>query len=266
MTLGQRVAAHFVAPAGERDAAPAASPRPRRRPRAAMDRATRTRWSADRAARRRPPVTDRFTGSERSDTDRAAPTSSAVVPAPPAVAVLAPSADAPALGAALGLALARATRAPACVVCVWSPEQTRASRRAPALPAAARVAATLRERGHDATAAGRLAVVRLATDAEEAASQALRAAAAAGPAPTVLALAGPRAAAFDDLLAMQDLVVVAVAPAADDSLARLASAGLERALTCAVPPADPGRALAAAGLVLLPSTRRALAAPVAALS
>jgi hypothetical protein len=134
------------------------------------------------------------------------------------------------------------------------------------MPAAARLAATLRARGHAATAAGRLVVVRLSTSCEEAASQALRVGAAAGGAPTVLALAGPRAAAFDALLAMQDLVVVAVAPAADAALARLATVGLERALTCPVPPADPGRALAAAGLALLPATRRALAGPVAALA
>ena len=239
MTLGARIAAFFVAPADERGARPSAASRERPRPR------TRARTGADRTTRTQSSVADR---------------------PPPAVTVLAPPADAPALGAALGLALARALRAPVCAVCVWSPEPARPGWRAPALPAAARVAATLRDRGHEACAAGRLAVVRLSADPDEAASQALRVTAAAGAAPTVLALAGPRAAAFDALLAMQDLVVVAVAPAADASLARLASAGLERALTCSVPPADPARALAAAGLVLLPSTRRALAAPVAALS
>ncbi len=185
---------------------------------------------------------------------------------PPAVAVLAPPTDAPALGAALGLALARARRAPVSVVCVWAPNPIRSAWRAPAMPTASRVAAALRARGHDASAAGRLVVVRLSETCDEAADQAMRVAAAAGSAPTVLALAGPRAAAFDDLLAMQDLVVVAVAPAADAALARLATAGLQRALTCPVPPADPGRALAAAGLALLPSTRRALAAPVAAVA
>ncbi|MDP1846785.1 MAG: hypothetical protein Q8K79_03250, partial [Solirubrobacteraceae bacterium] len=135
-----------------------------------------------------------------------------------------------------------------------------------AMPAAARVAATLTARGHDATAAGRLVVARLGAAPGEAAGQALRVGAAAGAAPVVLALAGPRARAFDELLALQDLVVVGVAAGADPSLARLATAGLERAVTCDVPPADPGRVLAAAGLVLLPSTRRAVAAPVAALS
>lgn len=151
-------------------------------------------------------------------------------------------------------------------MCIWSPEPARSGWRAPARPAAARVAAALTARGHPATAAGRLAVVRLSAASEEAASQALRVCAAAGGAPSVLALAGPRVAAFDELLAMQDLVVVAVSPAANAALAQLATAGLERALTCPLLPADPARALAAAGLALLPSTRRALAVPVAALS
>ena len=227
MTLAQRLAAHFVAPPDECRQPVAAESSPAR------------------------PDRGRSAVAERP---------------PPAVALLAPPADAPAVGAALALALARAGRTPACVVCLWSPGAARAGWRAPALPAAARLAATLRARGHDATAGGRLVVVRLSVCGEEAASQALRVSAAARAAPTVLALAGPRETAFESLLAMQDLVVVALAPAADAALAQLARAGLERALTCVVPPADPARALAAAGLVLLPSTRRALAAPVAALS
>ena len=44
---------------------------------------------------------------------------------PPVVAVLAPPADAPALGAVLGLALARRERARVAVVCVWSPAPIR---------------------------------------------------------------------------------------------------------------------------------------------
>ena len=183
----------------------------------------------------------------------------------PAVAVLAPPADAAALGSALALALARDRRASAAVVCVWSAAPPRPSGRAPARPAAARLAASLAGRGHDARAAGRLVLVRLAGTEEDAASESLRVGAAAGAAPAVLALAGPRAAAFDVALAAQDLVVVAVPPAADPALAQLAVIGLERAVVCPLPPADPARALAAAGLALLPAARRALAAPVAAL-
>lgn len=235
MTLAQRIAAHFVAPAGQ-----AAS-----------------RCAAERSPARFSQAGGRATASSRKVTGRRPP---------PAVAVLAPRDDAAALGAALGLALARAHRSPVAVLCVWSPQPARAGWHAPPMPAAARAAATLTARGHDATAAGRLAVVRLSASCADAASQALRVAAAAAPAPTVLALAGPRAAAFDDLLEMQDLVVVAVAPESDPALAQLAIARLPRAIACVVPSADAGRRLAAAGLGLLPSTRRTIATPLAALS
>jgi hypothetical protein len=186
----------------------------------------------------------------------------------PSVALLAPAADAPALGSALALALARQRHEPVGLVSVWSP--ARESVRSPwcgtGLPASARLAAVLKARGHDARASGRVVGVRLASAPDEAASEAARAAAAAGSSSVVLVLAGPRSASFDALLAAQDLVVVAVAPGADPALASLAMAGLGRALTCVVPAADPARALAAAGLALLPSVRRALAAPLEALS
>jgi hypothetical protein len=190
--------------------------------------------------------------------------------APPAVAVLAAASDAPALGAALGLALARRRPAPVVVVCVWSAGQPALPAwRAPALPAARRLAGGLAARGYDARPAGRLAVVRLAGSDDDAAAAARRALAAAGTAPAVLVLAGPRAAAFDALLAEQDLVVVGIRSGADPVLARLAVAGLTdtvRACACDVPAAHPARSLAAAGVALLPSARRALAGPVAELS
>lgn len=231
MTVGRRIAELFVAPAGERR----------------DHRGDRPRTLAGSGA---------GPGSRPATAGRRPP---------PAVAVLASPADAPALAAALGLALARAHRSPVALLCLWSPHPTRGWR-APALPAAARMAATLTARGHDASAAGRLVLARLCASPDEAAWQALRVGAAAGAAPVILALAGPRARAFDELLALQDLVVVGMAAGADPALARLATAGLERAVTCIVPPADPGRILAAAGLALLPSTRRAVAAPVAAVS
>jgi hypothetical protein len=169
---------------------------------------------------------------------------------PPVVAVLAPPDD-----------------APVAVVCVWSPAPAsgRAVWRAPALPPAARLAGALAARGHDARAGGRLVVVRLAPPPEEAAAQALRASAAAATAPCVLALAGPRSAAFEAVLGVQDLVLVALPPQSDPALARLAMTGLERGLTCEIPSGHPARALAAAGLWLHPAARRALAAPIAAL-
>jgi hypothetical protein len=189
---------------------------------------------------------------------------------PAGVAVIAAAQDAPALASALGLALARVHRAPVVAVCVWGGARPApAPRRAPALPAARRLAAALAARGHDARAAGRLAVVWLEGSGEEAALMARRVLAAAGAAPAVLALGGPRTAAFDALLADQDLVVVGTRSGADPVLARLAVAGLGgpgRACACEVPATLPARALAAAGVTLLPSARRALAGAVAELA
>jgi hypothetical protein len=199
------------------------------------------------------------------------PTPACAVPAAPdAVAVLTAAPDASALGAALGLALARRRRAPVVAVCVRSPGQSPwAAWRAPALPAARRLAAGLAARGHDARPAGRLAIVGLGGTDDDAALTARRALAATGAAPTVLALGGPRAPAFDALLAEQDLVVVGIREDADPILTRLAIAGLDgavRACACEVPAAHPARSFAAAGVALLPSMRRALAVPLAELA
>jgi hypothetical protein len=240
MSLARRIAEHFVAPADGRataDGLTCADGRGRR-----ADITTPAGGPPPRACAVAPPRT------------------------PASVALLAPAGDAPALAAGLALALARRERAATAVACVWSAAPARALWHAPALPAATRLARALAARGHAARGSGRLVLVRLAAGCEEAAAEALRVTAAAGAAPTVLALAGPRVAAFDALLDAQDLVVVAVAPGAAPALARLAVAGLQRAVACEVPPAHPGRSLAAAGVALLPSARRALAVPVEALS
>ncbi|MDX6679836.1 MAG: hypothetical protein QOE31_3888 [Solirubrobacteraceae bacterium] len=192
---------------------------------------------------------------------------------PSGIAVLAAAADLQPLASALGLALAKRERAPCAAVLVWSGERGAGgvAWRAPALPAARRLALALAARGHVVHAAGRLVVVRLPAAPQDAAGQARRAIAAAGSAPAVLALSGPRVAAFDDLLDEQDLVVVATARGTDPALARLAVAGLSsadaggRVCVCELPPAHAARTLAAAGLTLLPSARRALAAAVGAL-
>jgi hypothetical protein len=190
---------------------------------------------------------------------------------PPGVALLSAAADAQPLGAALGLVLASRRRAPVVLVCVWTTSSGGApSWRAPALPGTRRLVAALCARGHDARPAGRLALVRLAPQVDDAAAEARRAVAAAGVAPAVLALGGPRVAAFDALLREQDLVVVAVPSGTDPALARLALAGLvsgaARACLCEVSRAHPARTIAAAGLTLLPSARRALAGPIEALA
>ena len=241
MSVGRRLAAYFVAPAG------GSTPR------------DDAMLSADGRQRR----------ADASAPAGDPPTRACAVPVagtPTSLGVLAPAADAPALAAVLALALARRHRAPVAMVCVWSTAPARPLWRAPALPAAARLAAALAARGHEVRASGRLVLVRLAAEAAVAAAEAQRATAAAGPAPTVVVLGGPRAAVFEAVLAAQDLVVVAVAPGSDPALARLALAGLPRALSCEIPTARHGRLLAAAGVALLPSARRAFAAPVSALS
>lgn len=186
----------------------------------------------------------------------------------PSIALLAPPADAPALGAGLALVLARHRRAPAALVCRWSPIGPPEGRswRVPALPAAARQAAALNARGHDAHATGRLVVVQLMAACEQAAPEACRVIAAAGSAPTVLVLAGPRRAAFDALIREQDLVVAAIPRGADAALGILACAGFERARVCEASLGGPARALAAAGIAVLPSWRRALAETLRVLS
>lgn len=189
---------------------------------------------------------------------------------PPGVALLAPADDAQPLGAALGLAIASSRRAPVVVVCVWTAGSAgRPWWRAPAMPAVRRLASSFAARGHDTRTAGRLVLVRLATTPLQASHEARRAMAAAGDAPTVLALGGPRAADFEDLVAEQDLIVVATASGTDPALRRLALSGLTasaaRACTCEIPTAQLGRAAAAAGLVLMPSVRRPLADAVGGL-
>jgi len=239
MSIARRVAEHFVAPAGGRA------------PHHGQTCADGRRRRAGTAPTGAPPAG-----------------ACAVTPprTPVSVALLAAAGDAPALAAGLALALARRERAPVAVVCVWAAGAAgRTPWRAPALPAAARLASAMAARGHGARASGRLVIVRLAAQSVPAAAEARRVIAAAGAAPTVLALAGPRAAAFDALLDEQDLVVAAVAAGADPALARLAVAGLQRGVACEVAPAHPARTLAAAGVALLPSARRALAAPVEAL-
>ncbi len=212
-----------------------------------------------------PASSDRVAGSSPG-ADLAA-RASARAPGATSVAVLTTPHDALALGGALGLAVARSRRASVVVLCVWSARPAAwAGWRAPAFPAASRLAARLAARGHDARATGRLAIVRLAAQDDAQARQVL---AAAGPAPTVLALGGPRTPVLDELLGEQDLVVIGTRSGSGAALAALALAGLSdpaRACACEVPGAHPGRTLAAAGIALLPSVRRAVAPAAGELS
>ena len=120
--------------------------------------------------------------------------------------------------------------------------------RAPARTAAARLAASLRARGLEASARGRLALVHLPDEGRtEAVTHAL---AAAGGLPTVLAFAG-RDEEVDALLAARDAILVALPSSAEPAMAQLALAGAAAlapaaaAVTLALDPVQ--RALALAG-------------------
>jgi hypothetical protein len=104
------------------------------------------------------------------------------------------------------------------------------------------LAARLARRGLAASAHGRLVWIGLGPGPDEEA----RIAAAAGDAPVVLALLGPRSAAADALLAAHDAALLAADP--DSPLAALAMADLRRLgvpLRCWAPPAAGAARLAA---------------------
>jgi hypothetical protein len=198
------------------------------------------------------------------------------VAVPGAVAVLCAAEDAGAVGVATASVLARRARAACAVACVWTappaerdpPGGARAalSRDGDTRPrgarAARRTAAALAARDLHARACGRAVAVALDADPAAALADARRALAAAGDAPTVVVLGGPRPAAFDELLVDRDRIVVLTRPGADAGLAALAAAGLPDAApvpavaSVALGPA--ARALAAAGLVVPAALRRAL--------
>lgn len=151
-----------------------------------------------------------------------------------------PSAVAP---AAAATALLLGGRGAALLATVGPPAPTL---RAPATPGAARAAARLRDRGHDAAASGRL--VRLTGDPVE-----VMRATAAGGRPVVVALGTPRGESVDRLLAAQDAVLVAAG--GDGSglvplvLAGLAPLGIPRAVAPAAPDGA-SAALATAGIAV----------------
>jgi len=184
---------------------------------------------------------------------------------PRAVAVLCAAEDAAAVGVAAAALLARRARMSCGLALVWTaagpPDATDPG------PLAGRgvrrLAAVLNGRGVAARACGRTVQVALPAEPGEALAAARRAAAAAGAAPLVLVLGGPRAEAFDAALAEQDRLVVLARPGTDATLTALAVAALPAdgpaavARTIALRPA--ARALAAAGVAVPASLRRALA-------
>lgn len=171
-------------------------------------------------------------------------------------------------GAALALAAGAAHGAPCAVVCRWTGAEAKAPVRSSALSAVAarRLAARLDARGLDAGACGRLVSVILPAAGEDARAAAERAAAAAGDAPVVLVVAGPRPAALDPLLARLDRLVVAPPPGAPAGLEQMAVEAAARlgrgtgVLRLPASTATAARLGARCGLLLSPALRAAAAA------
>ncbi|MEA2269561.1 MAG: hypothetical protein QOC64_2171 [Solirubrobacteraceae bacterium] len=188
--------------------------------------------------------------------------------APSDIAVLCAAEDAFAVAGAAAALLARRHRTGCALACVWTAPA--AHRHPGARPVAAgparRLADALGARGLDAHACARAATVALPADAADAVVAARRALAAAGSSPTVVVVGGPRAAAFDALLAERERVVILAHEAADARIAGLAIAGLDgvaAAATARAPAVGPAaRARAAAGLGTPRTLRRVLAAAV----
>ena len=174
-----------------------------------------------------------------------------VAVAAPTAAVCGPQAESVAAALALNLRV----RGPV-VVCSWASTTRRVS--APRSVGARRLVTSMQARGLDAAASGRLVLVRLDEDPHVAAAEAARAAAAAGEAPVVTAICGPRDPAFDDLLAHQDVTMIAAGDAPEELL-RLGVAALgDHAVAAATLPTASAW-LARAGLWATPAARRAIA-------
>ena len=183
---------------------------------------------------------------------------------PATLGVLVSPVDAPAAGAALGLAAAAAHRAPCAVVCRWTgAEAAEPSRSGLAGGAARRLAQRLAARGLVASACGRVVTVALPASDIDARAAAERTLAAAGDIPLVLTVAGARPSAFDPLLANVDRLIVVPPSDAPAGLERLAiddAARLGRSAAVLRRPSSgtvAGRLLVRLGLPLSPAWREA---------
>ncbi len=194
----------------------------------------------------------------------------AAVPAAPALAVLCPVGDARAVGVVAASAQARRWRSSSAVAAVWTPggAELRPDARPLTAGAARRLAGSLSARGLSATACHRAALVALPADPSEAVPAARRAFAAAGDAPAVLVLGGPRDGAFDPLLAEHDVAIVLARDDGPGTLTALAVAGLEalgpRALARPLVLGPAARTLVLSGAGVPAALRRVLAEPAAA--
>ena len=170
------------------------------------------------------------------------------------------------VGAACAGELRARARAGAALLCVWQPtveptddlelpwdgaddDRPPSTPAGATTPAARRLAGRLEAHGLEATARGRLAWLRLEPEPSDAAAQARRCLAIAG-VPVVIAVAGPRDAAFEPLIAEVGLVLAVLPAGADPALRELVSAGLPSRAGAIVAPlrSGPPRWAAMAGL------------------
>jgi hypothetical protein len=180
-------------------------------------------------------------------------------------AVLGRRGDVPVAAAAAAGELRCAAGARAAAVLLWEPDASaERAGEAPAAPAARALARSLADGAVSAEARGFVARVRLPSEPIQAAAAAVRIADRLDGIPAVLALAGPRATAFDALLAEQAIIGLLAAPHDDEVLLALAERsleGLDAAVIRMPAPAGAARALAAAGLGRAPALRAIREAP-----
>jgi len=137
-------------------------------------------------------------------------------------------------------------------VAAWGPGIVLPAARAPATPAARKVAALLRSRGHEAAATGRLVHVLLGDDAPAGAGRI----GAAASCPCITVIAGPRDERVDGLLGAQDRVLIdADEPVADLALMSLAAVDVPARCLAISGASAAARALAATGIALVPPLR-----------
>ena len=183
-----------------------------------------------------------------------------------AVVLGADAAAIPLAAACAGELRARA-QAPAALLCVWQPaleapadeldppwdapdlDEGPSTPAGATTPAARRLSARLAAHDLAATACGRLAWLRLEPEADQAAEQARRCLAISD-APVVIALAGPRAAAFEPLLSEVGTAIAVLPTDTDDPLRELVLSTLPTSRRAVIAPLRPGppRWAAMAGL------------------
>jgi hypothetical protein len=175
-------------------------------------------------------------------------------------AVLGAAGHVPPVAAACAGELRARAGAGTALVCLWRPgesvpgdDEDPASPAGATTPGARRVAAALDAEGLRATACGRLAWLALPDDPADAAPT-LRRGLALATVPVVIAVAGPRPAAFEPILATADLSLAVLPADATESLRGLALASLPGTGHILAPlPPGPPRWAALAGLTRLRS-------------